>query len=335
MKEYPLTSGGAGCGGWYLLNFFRAKAEQSATERQTGSVIYAVEEPETSQHPRNQRMLMSALTDIASVPERQVIVTTHTPMLSRTLDDTTIRFIERNDEGLRTIIEGGSEETNRQIAESLGVLPDHNVRLFIGVEGKHDISFLKALCKLLCEAGHDIPDLTGAELAGEIIFFPFGGSNLLIWSHRLKALERPEFHICDRDLPPPAEPKYNDHVTAVNGREGCKAVVTSKREVENYIHPDAIIEAYAEHNIIITFNGLFDDFDDVPLLVAQAVHAAKADTPWPENNEDKVKKKLGRSKVMLNGLAMEKMNPERLAQTDPNNELQSWLVDIGAMIGVD
>lgn len=328
----PLNKKGSGVRRIVLLNFFRAKAERTAVERPTGSVIYAVEEPETSQHPRYQRLLMSALTTISSNPDRQVILTTHTPMLTRTLNDTALRFIERDEKNVRSITEGGGEETNRRIAKSLGVLPDHNVRVFVGVEGKHDISFLKSASKIFSENGHDVPNLENSELNGELIFFPFGGSNLQIWTNRLSELNRPEFHIYDRDNPPPADPKYCDAVRAVNGRENCIAVNTSKRELENYIHIDAITEAYAENNININLGAQFADFDDVPLAVARAVHVATAEGPWPGDDDEKSLKKISRAKAFMNNQAMTKMTADRFEAVDQNGEILGWLSEIGQMM---
>lgn len=77
----PINKRGSGVRRLILLNFFRAKAQKAIAEQSKASVIMAIEEPETSQHPRNQRLLVSALTELASTD--QVIITTHTPMLAR------------------------------------------------------------------------------------------------------------------------------------------------------------------------------------------------------------------------------------------------------------
>ena len=264
----PLNKRGSGIKRLVLLNFFRAKAEKAATEKSSSSIIYAVEEPETSQHPRNQRLLMSALSELASSAGRQVIVTTHTPMLARAVPDNSLRFVERQGDGTRTIANGG-HETNARIVKSLGVLPDHTVKLFIGVEGKHDISFLKGMSKILRADGVDVPDLEALEVSGEIIFFPFGGSNLALWTSRLANLNRPEFHIYDRDHAPPNPGKYQEFADVVNNRPGCVAKMTVRREMENYLHHEAICEAYQVQNITLNFNVAFGDYDDVPTLVSK------------------------------------------------------------------
>jgi putative ATP-dependent endonuclease of OLD family len=323
----PLNKRGSGIKRLILLNFFRAKAEKAATERQAGSVIYAIEEPETSQHPRNQRMLMSALSDLSATAGRQVIVTTHTPMLARGLPDASLRFIEMHPNGTRSIVPGGPA-TNARIAQSLGVLPDHSVKLFVGVEGKHDIAFLKGMSRMLRGEGENVPDIDALEISGELIFFPFGGSNLALWTSRLQPLNRPELHIYDRDYAPPQLAKYHAFSDQVNARPGCCAITTSKREMENFLHYDAVREAYQDQNITLSLIGPFADFDDVPAIVAQAVHNATTSTPWPAHDPDKCAKKMGRAKVLLNTAAVAKMSRARLAQCDPGDQIIGWLKEI-------
>lgn len=326
----PLNKRGSGVKRMVLLNFFRAKAEKDAASKNANSIIYAIEEPETSQHPRNQRLLLSALRELASDHGCQLIVTTHTPMLLRYLPDESLRFLQKDNAGVRTIAVG-SHETSAKIAESLGVLPDHNVKLFIGVEGPHDISFLRGISKVLKDAGEAVPDLDTLEMNGELIFFPFGGSNLALWASRLKHLNRPEYHICDRDNPPPGQPKYAAYMAEVNARDGCSAVATTKREMENYLHHDAIKEAYADNGALITL-AAFADFDDVPALVAEAVHAVAGGDPWANLSEAKRQEKVKKAKRQLNGAAIQKMTIDRLAQSDPAGEIRGWLEAIARMM---
>lgn len=76
---------GSGTRRLVLLNFFRAKAEDAATSRSTG-VIYAIEEPETSQHPNHQIMLFDAFQELCGSGKAQILLTTHTPTLARKVD---------------------------------------------------------------------------------------------------------------------------------------------------------------------------------------------------------------------------------------------------------
>jgi energy-coupling factor transporter ATP-binding protein EcfA2 len=327
----PLNKRGSGVKRLVLLNFFRAQAEKNAAERNSTSIIYAIEEPETSQHPRNQRLLLKALRELAVAAGRQVIITTHTPVLARHLPECDVRFIQRDGAGLRSVDEG-SPAISAEIAKSLGVLPDHNVKVFVGVEGPHDISFLTGMARILRAAGEDVPDLEQLEVDGELIFIPLGGSNLAVWSSRLKALNRPELHICDRDNPPPANPKYHDHMVAVNGRAGCLAVATNKRELENYLHHEAITEFYAANGVAIAFGVPFADFDDVPQCVAEALHLASGGDAWGNLPQEKRSKKIRGAKSSLNNGIVTFMTPDRLNQTDPDNEIRTWFREVARML---
>lgn len=326
----PINKRGSGVRRLILLSFFRAQAEELSSKRKSSRVIYAIEEPETSQHPRNQRMLLAALRDLAS-SGRQVLITTHTPNLARGLDLSSLRLITTDETNIRTVASADTPNLNEKIADSLGVLPDHNIKAFIGVEGQHDIAFLKHASRAFLAAGSMVPDLEALELAGQIIFVPMGGSNLALWTSRLKGLNIPEVHLCDRDNPPPADPKYKDHVDGVNARPGCLGLHTTRREMENYVHPAAIVEAYADQNIPINLPAQFQSFDDVPDLVARAVHAASSPEPWPPEG-DKAKKKRSQAKAHINSNAMAKMTAARFGLADNTDEVLGWLQKINAAI---
>jgi len=324
--DIPINKRGSGVRRLILLNFFRAKAEQLTKGTGHATVIYAIEEPETCQHPNNQRMLLRALSDLSS--EAHVIVSTHTPMLARALPDSSLRYIDILDDNRRKIMTGGPE-TNEIFARSLGVLPDNTVKLFIGVEGPNDITFLQTISKTLRNDGSDIPDLEKMELDGEVIFFPFGGSNLALWSSRLERLNRPEFHLCDRDIAPPASARYQGHVDEVNARENCRACNTLKKEIENYLHKDTIIAAYEELGINLTIMANFDSFDNIPQKVAQMVHEA-SDSPkaWNELTKEEKEKKESKAKRLLCSRGPKYMNRTLLHEIDPDGDLLQWFDDI-------
>jgi hypothetical protein len=95
--------------------------------------------------------------------------------------------------------------------------------------------------------------------------------------------------------------------------------------MENYLHRDAICEAYQDVNIAVTFTAPFGDFDDVPSLVAEAVHAAGGGNPWAALDDKKCASKVSHAKRRLNSGAIAKMTRARLAETDPADELIGWL----------
>ena len=127
--DVPINKRGSGTRRLVLLNFFRAKVEEEA-EGNAADSIYAIEEPETSQHPHNQVMLVKALEDLAERPGCQVFLSTHTPVLARRFSQETLRLVTKQ-EGRPVIRHGCDEETLGEIVKSLGVLPDHGVRVFL------------------------------------------------------------------------------------------------------------------------------------------------------------------------------------------------------------
>jgi hypothetical protein len=208
-----------------------------------------------------------------------------------------------------------------------------NVKLFIGVEGKHDISFLLGISKSLLKSGIDVIDLEKMEQAGEIIFFPLGGSNLALWTSRLKNLQRPEFHLFDRDTVPPTEPKYKQIADEINAHENCIAVICNKNEMENYLHKRAIEQAYLNIGIEIQLPNNFAPFDDVPKEIAKIVHEASgAETQWEDLTDKKKRKKIDRAKSNLNGLAPLYMSNELLSEIDADGDVLSWFENMRALI---
>ncbi len=309
-----------------LLGFLQAQAESRRAVSPDTGIIYAIEEPETSQHPDTQRALLQAIEEIAEQDGYQVLMTTHTPMLGRLLPTETLRYVAVNQDGSREI-HSGDENTVREVAKALGVLPDHDVRVFVGVEGKHDESFLKHASKILSQGDSQIDSFVDLEEQGKLIFIPVGGSNVGLWVSRLHHLDRPEYHIFDRDSQPPALPHYETEASVINKRERCQAVHTTKREIENYLDPSAISAARPEVAI-----PSIADFDDVPEIAAQKVHAAASGAAaWATLSPEVQRKKQSRAKAWLNDQAVSLMTIEMFIRSDPNGEVSGWLRDITAL----
>jgi putative ATP-dependent endonuclease of the OLD family len=314
---------GSGTRRLVLLNFFRAQAEDTASSRNAG-VIYAIEEPETSQHPNHQLILLDAFQGLCDSGKAQIILTTHTPTLARKVNKVYLRFITQEN-GSPRIMYGHEEATLHAIKETLGILPDHDVKLFVGVEGKWDIEFLRRISKILHLQDDTIPDLGHHETNGKLVFIPLGGSSLELWTSRLAGLNRPEMYITDRDEAPPKQPKYHKYLSKWNARQNCSGVCTNKRELENYLHPDVI------RLIAPTFPSVIADFDDVPLMLAETLHRAdpKA-TPWEEVKPDKRKDKASSAKSRLNCECVGAMTTAMLSVSDPNDDIKGWLQAIAS-----
>ncbi len=325
--DIPINKRGSGTRRLVLLNFFRASAEKDAEEKNTG-VIYAIEEPETSQHPNNQKMLIAAFEELADNPGCQVLLTTHTPMLARRFEQKYLRHVTTED-GQPVISKVRENGTLHEVIDSLGVLPDHNIKAFFGVEGRNDIAFFTNISKLLHAAEDDIPDLGKAENEGHLVFVPLGGSSLDLWVSRLQGFNRPEFYLMDRDNPPPAKPKYDEIACAFTKLKNCTAWTTNRKELENYIHPNVIKSEYAN------YAGSGVPFEDVPMLFAQAVHEASGSgKSWTEvcADTEKLDKKISNAKRHLCSEIVGKMTPGLLSQIDADNEIRTWLKEIGAAL---
>lgn len=319
-EQIPINKRGSGVRRLILLNFFRAKADSRLEQNDAPGVIYAIEEPETSQHPNNQKLLISALRELSEQPGCQMIITTHTPVLVRDLPVESLRYIQKTND-VRQVY-AYDDDTYNRVAKALGIIPDHDVKLFVGVEGVNDIDFLKNISRMLIDNGEDVIDLTSLEDNGEIVFIPLGGSSLSLWTHRLAGLNRPEFHLYDRDDAPPATSRHQDAVDQFNARDNSMAMLTSKREMENYIHSDAILNSLGVTIIV-------DNFCDVPNLVAEQLHIANGGQgAWDVLDSDKKKKKISRAKRRLNNEVLESMTVERLNFIDQDNDVRAWFSEI-------
>ena len=110
---------------------------------------------------------------------------------------------------------------------------------------------------------------------------------------------------------------------------GSWAVITAKRELENYLHADAIAEGM--DGLAVTFTGTCD----VPLIVSQAIHVSSGSTkPWADvlADDKELGQKVSRAKKRLNRDAVAKMTAARLAQVDATGEVSGWLKKIYGML---
>jgi putative ATP-dependent endonuclease of OLD family len=254
----------------------------------------------------------------------QVVVTTHTPTLVRALPSSSLRFLSRDAAGQRSIQCGGDDAVNAAIAASLAVLPDHAVKVFVIVEGVHDITFLKNLSSLLRSHGEAVPDLDALEVAGELVFVSACGSNnLALWASRLHMLKRPEFHLYDRDANAVEPPKHQAKIDSVNLRPTCKAVSTTRREMENFIHHEAVNACANAVQLPLAINAPFGHDSDVPaVLVLVLNQLAPASSKWGHN----------RVKAWVAEVVLATMTPEIVAEVDPGRERQAWLEHIYLML---
>lgn len=93
-EDIPINKRGSGVKRLILLNFFRAEAERRKLAQNISSIIYAIEEPETSQHTDHQKKLIKAFLDLSNAPNTQVIITTHSAALVKELEFQHLRLVK-------------------------------------------------------------------------------------------------------------------------------------------------------------------------------------------------------------------------------------------------
>lgn len=96
-NDIEINKRGSGVKRLILLNFFRAKAERMMHDSNHTDIIYAIEEPETSQHIHHQRMLIDSFKKIASNPHAQIIMTTHSSHVVKMMSFDNLRLVEEVD----------------------------------------------------------------------------------------------------------------------------------------------------------------------------------------------------------------------------------------------
>lgn len=101
--DIPINKRGSGVKRLILLNFFRAEAERRQKDNHNTGLIYAIEEPETSQHFSNQKILAEALISLSKTQNTQVILTTHSGVVVKMLDFKDLRLISKDTDEKKTV----------------------------------------------------------------------------------------------------------------------------------------------------------------------------------------------------------------------------------------
>lgn len=311
-----LNKRGSGVRRMILVSFFKAEAERKLKSSEKTSIIYAVEEPETSQHPSNQKILLRSFQDLAETDGCQVILTTHSPGLASELPTDSIRFIARDQVNSTPSIETGVD-VFANVAKTLGLVPDSRVKVLIFVEGPTDVLALKALSKALNASDAQIPNL---HIDERFAFIVLGGSTLKHWvaDNYLKHLNLPEFHLYDRDVA--TYQATVDEVNARNDQQGSYATLTEKYEMESYLHSTAIHDAFGFEMVVVDEPNA--EHQAVPSEFAQGLahHRGLQNPP----NDKTAKKKLAAE-------AFPRMTTEMIDERDPNGEVRRWFTRLRAM----
>ena len=319
-NNIPLNKRGSGIRRLVLLSFFQAQAEAKKDEKGAPAIIYAIEEPETSQHPEHQLEIIHSLVSLAEQQSTQVIFTTHSANLVCEIPIESIRYID-NDPVLSVktpLSDDGKkdEELLSVIIDKMGILPSptDKVKVLLYVEGNNDVSALKGYSKLLYDGEMIEEDIMSSEKVGIVIS---GGSSMRYYidNRYLDGLGKPAVYIYDND-----KPEYRTHVADINaeGNPTKKAFNTSMLEMENFLCKEAIEEAYRDNGLTVSIPD-FDGQADVPTLVCKANNS-----DWDTLDESVKKKKESKVKRFLNTQAVAKMTIGRLEAKGVKQELKTW-----------
>jgi hypothetical protein len=271
------------------------------------SLIFAIEEPETGQHPKNLISLFNSMIEFSKANNSQFIVTTHTPEVAKIIEKESLVFIQKVENHSEICID---DNKFKQIANTLGILP-YLSKVVVCVEGENDIVFLKNI-------NQNIPDFKNIiDLKAEhISIIPLIGGNLINWVERnyLKGLNVTEICIFDSDGSSEKSVKRNmellQKIKERNDNSCC--FFTQKREMENYI-PKSLIEA----EFGINCNSISDwDSQVIPTYIFEKIKITNMNL----KNDELISKIKG----ILNKKLTNYLTKNHLIESNSFDEIKSW-----------
>lgn len=320
----PINKRGSGVRRMILLSYFRAEAERQNANNK--NIIYAIEEPETSQHPNHQQLLVSALKDIATKETHTVIITTHSPEIAKRCKSENLILID-NSEGNKILVK--EEFKLKAIADTLGVVA-YLGKLVICVEGDNDRKFLYNINQNIPEL-KNIIDLKRMD----INIIPMEGRNLEDWikHNYLEGSNVLQFHLYDRD----GDEKYKKSIEIVNNRDDDSyGVLTKMLEMENYIHfclyeveykglnLSSIINNWKDVSIPRSIFDFLEKTDRVPEKFNGDINAHQEKAKY-------TKRQINRIKSQANGVLARKMTKDLFEDMGVYEEVEGWFKKIKTM----
>lgn len=296
-----------------LLSFFRDQIERSdSVDNVSGSgLMIAVEEPETALQPRLQDEVYDSLWDISQGAVEQVIVTTHSSNLIQRLPVECLRFVEVDTSGCRQVHSTktlGAQGLVASLRRQLGVLSDHSVRVFVMVEGRHDMASLRAYSAELSRMCPErFIDLSAAESDGLLRILPIGGVDSIdMWRGTLDPLDRVQFYLYDSDRERPDGPlkrQVQDDLESSNFPRLVR--VLDRRTMESYVPRDVVLSLFGACPVFDQYldnecsDGVDWGYQDLPQVISRAAKKCDACCQHPGRlrplNANSIKEKLARN----------------------------------------
>lgn len=229
---------------------------------------------------------MKALLDLSYQPNRQIVVTTHTPALAGLMPIDGIRYVTRDEQGV-PVVKMPSNEVLREAAESLGVLPESGMERARGVvlvEGKSDVIFLRHASNILKAAGYIELNLSDVGVL-PILIGACGSVKHWVTLNLADDLGVPWCVFLDSDIggSPEQAVSLAKRKQEVEGRNRL-FYSTRRREIENYLCPDMI---EAQTGVKVAFTATCD----AKKIIGRAVGVKPDDVIqklWPLMTADQV-----------------------------------------------
>jgi len=289
--EASLNKRGAGIRRLLMVSFFQYLADREI-EGKNVNLVYGIEEPEAFIYPRLQRELAKSLSELAN-SGFQILITSHSPVFAGFSPVEGLVLLKRAG-GIAKAIQTPILNLE-EIADELGVEPSDQICGFkacVFVEGRKDILFWETAFKKLNQSGN----VSSTPSEKGIGFIPYGGSNLkhLIDRKALRDIKRKYLVITDSDRKNPRDviPQRKVNWKQVCEADGGKFFILRKREIENYLHIEALKRAGKT-------DKLFDDFSNMKELFGKNVIGVVKDMTADEiiergkyNNNDAEKNEI-------------------------------------------
>lgn len=293
--DVPISHKGTGFKRLLMVAYFEYLANKKSIKNQ----IFAIEEPETYLHPSAQQDFLNSIVKISE--NSQFFLTTHSPVFAGATDGKNSILVTKDDCGISHY---SREEQNiiDQIINELGIRPDYNllkeIKYLIFVEGVDDIHFLKTYAKTVLNK----------DLENDKILCVIGGGGSLKNYADLNLFKKLKGNnlysvMVDGDDQSNGKGKWCERIKAKCDEDTADFKKLSKREIENYCHPQAICRKCTD--LDISRIAIKDDTDVAKHL-----------------------KEIGLVKNFKNDLNIEvfnEMTKEEWEQTDSNNEVKVFI----------
>ena len=287
-----LNKRGSGIKRLFLLSFFLEDSEKKTDDN--SNMIYAIEEPETSQHTNYQVMIMESLKKLSQERGRQILITTHTPEIVKMANRENIIFIQKTQSNERKISQG--EDINlKEVIDTLGILPYVSYKGVLFVEGETDINFFNNLNKHFKE----LSDIFNIDT---ITLIPTQGSHMKNWITKdyLDGSNVKRMHFIDSD-------GQKNESEETSSKEFHKVITTKKREIENYF-PFDVLEDFFNVKFPDSFKEDWDNQDIANFIAGKT-----------KLKEIKIKEMFGSQDLWS------KLNKDNMQGFD---EIKQWFVEM-------